>query len=144
MFSLSSALHRWLHCLLLPVWFSGSFDYTSPYTVRSCSLDVFFCCLYVVLLLKSLWWNFGCFLMFLKWMQWLTIFTVQMFVKARNNAEQRTKINLECDSQFGWIFFYKMWTITYLTDVCEKLFEGPYLNTGFIIIFKVNPFLSSF
>lgn len=66
-----------------------------PITVRSCSLDVFFFSFYVASLFKSLWWNFGCFLMFLKWMQWLTVFTFQpfkMFVKARNNAEQRTKI----------------------------------------------------
>lgn len=35
---------------------------------------------------------------------------------------------------------YKMWIITYLTDVYEKLFEGPCLNTGFIVlVFNVNP-----
>lgn len=34
----------------------------------------------------------------------------------------------------------KMWIITYLTDVYEKLFEGPCLNTGFIVlVFNVNP-----
>lgn len=33
-----------------------------------------------------------------------------------------------------------MWIITYLTGVYEKLFEGPCLNTGFIVlIFNVNP-----
>lgn len=30
--------------------------------------------------------------------------------------------------------------VTYLTDTCEKLLGGPCLNTGFIIIFNVNPF----
>lgn len=34
-----------------------------------------------------------------------------------------------------------MWIITYLTVVCEKLFEGPCLNIGFLIVFNVNPFL---
>lgn len=41
------------------------------------------------------------------------------------------------------VFIYKIWVITYLTDMCEKLFGGPCLNTGFIIIFNVNPFFSN-
>lgn len=35
---------------------------------------------------------------------------------------------------------YKMWIITYLTGVYEKLFEGPCLSTGFIVlVFNVDP-----